>query len=109
MEPGEAGGGHGLGQLDASDLLVHGRRQQPDVGEVIECGLDLGNEGDALTVEGRLVEIGFSSVRGEVLFCQLLTGGQHRVEGFAGVSGESFALTELVDAQPIVEEELDAC
>lgn len=107
LEPREACLVHDVGQLDATGVGVHGRGNQPRVGERLERLADLGDDGDGLAVEDRLGAVASGVVGGELLGRELLGEVEDGVEGVARVVGEAFASGQGLDVEPVVQQEVE--
>ena len=94
-------------QLRAPELGVHPHAEQVGGREGVQRLLDLGDDGDGVPVEGRLVGVALLVVGREVPGRELFAQVEHAVEGLAGVLGEAFPLGQFVDPQPFVQQEVE--
>ncbi len=106
LEVGEAGLLHHHRQLHAADVVVLPGRHQAGLAEGLQRGLDLGDDGDGLAVEMRLVLVALLVVRREQVGGDLLAGIERGVEGLAGMVGVARNTGQPFDLEPFVQHEV---
>ena len=106
-EVGVGGHLHHAGQLHAADVGVLRRGQHARRRVGIGRGPGALGQVHALAVEARLLHVGGAVGGLEGLAGDALAGVEHRVEGVAAVLGEAQALRQRLDAQPVVQQEIE--
>ena len=107
LKPHACGPGDDVRQLHSPEVVVEVAGQQPRSADRIEGLLRLGKRVDAAVGgDSDLVRVGQLVVRGEHLNREVRRKLEDRVEGRRRVFGEPFALTQRLDIEPLVQQEV---